>query len=457
VLFLLIIFFLLLLVNAVFAVVIANLFIANPGSVVPIWSSLVVALVVGFLIYRTRAGLLWPSLGALLVLYVMIWIGQYVPFSLPDFVGWAPSAAQVTAAGGDLASAGAAARTDGVRAGWVIILFVYAFAASVLPVWLLLQPRDYVNGHQLFVALGIIALGVIVTNPPVIAPAINTHLPSDAPNWFPLLFITIACGAISGFHGLVASGTSCKQLDQETDARYVGYGGMIGEGALALTSIIATTAGFAVFVGRDGWHAHYATWAGASSGATSAFVNGVGVLAEGIGIPHAVATIFAAVVVISFAATTMDTGVRLQRYIIGELGAQYRVPLAQNRWVATLIAVVSCALLALGIDRGAGGMRLWPLFGTTNQLTAGLSLLVITLFLASLKRRIWVTAVPMAFVLVMTTWAMVLNLIRYWTESQVLLLGVGGAIFVLELWLVFEGIGVVRRELTGGSAGSGRG
>jgi carbon starvation protein len=125
--------------------------------------------------------------------------------------------------------------------------------------------------------------------------------------------------------------------------------------------------------------------------------------------------------------------------------------------VATLIAVVSCALLALGIDRGAGGMRLWPLFGTTNQLTAGLSLLVITLFLASLKRRIWVTAVPMAFVLVMTTWAMVLNLIRYWTESQVLLLGVGGAIFVLELWLVFEGIGVVRRELTGGSAGSGRG
>lgn len=447
VLFLLIIFFLLLLVNAVFAVVIANLFIANPGSVVPVWSSLVVALIVGFLIYRTRAGLLWPSLGALLVLYVMIWIGQYVPFALPDFLGWAPSAAQVAAAGGDPEAARAAATTDGVRAGWVIILFIYAFFASVLPVWLLLQPRDYVNGHQLFVALGIIALGVIVTNPPVIAPAINTHLPSDAPHWFPLLFITIACGAISGFHGLVASGTSCKQLDKETDARYVGYGGMIGEGALALTAIIATTAGFAVFVGRDGWHAHYATWAGASSGATTAFVNGVGVLAEGIGIPHAVATIFAAVVVISFAATTMDTGVRLQRYIVGELGAQYRVPLAQNRWVATLIAVVSCALLALGIDRGAGGMRLWPLFGTTNQLTAGLSLLVITLFLASLKRRIWVTAVPMAFVLVMTTWAMVLNLIRYWTESQVLLLGVGGAIFVLELWLVFEGIVVVRRGM----------
>jgi len=151
--------------------------------------------------------------------------------------------------------------------------------------------------------------------------------------------------------------------------------------------------------------------------------------------------------VISFAATTMDTGMRLQRYIVEELGAQYRVSFVRNRWIATVLAVVSTGMLALGIDRGAGGMRLWPLFGTTNQLTAGLSLLVLTLFLLSLKRRVWVTVIPMAFVLIMTTWAMVLNLLRYWTESQVLLLGVGGAIFVLELWLVFEAIVAVRRSL----------
>jgi carbon starvation protein len=457
VLFLLIIFFLLLLVNAVFAVVIANLFIANPGAVLPVWGSLLVALAVGLLIYRTRAGLLWPSLGALLVLYVLIWIGQYAPFQLPDLVGLAPTAAQLAAAGGDAAQAQASAATDGIRATWVILLFVYAFVASVLPVWLLLQPRDYVNSHQLFVALGIIFLAVILTNPPVVAPAVNTRLPADAPAWFPLLFITIACGAISGFHGLVASGTSCKQLDRETDARYVGYGGAIGEGTLAITAILATTAGFAVYAGIDGWHEHYGTWARASAGATTAFVNGIGVLAEGIGIPHAVATIFAAVVVISFAATTMDTGVRLQRYIIGELGAQYRVSFVQNRWVATFIAVASCAVLALGIDRGAGGMRLWPLFGTTNQLTGGLSLLIVTLFLLSLKRRIWVTAVPMAFLLVMTTWAMVVNLIRYKTESQMTLLAVGGAIFVLELWLVFDAPGTrstaCRRRSRTGRAG----
>ncbi len=450
VLFLLIIFFLLLLVNAVFAVVIANLFIGNPGSVLPVWGSLAVALTVGLLIYRARVGLLWPSLGALAALYLMIWLGQYAPFSLPDFFGFAPSAAQQAAAGGDAVVAAAAAQVDGVRAGWVILLFVYAFFASVLPVWLLLQPRDYVNSHQLFVALGIIFMGVILTNPDVIAPAINTNLPADAPSWFPLLFITIACGAISGFHGLVASGTSSKQLDKETDARYVGYGGAIGEGMLALTAILATTAGFAIYAGLDGWHEHYGTWASASAGATAAFVNGVGVLAQGVGLPREFSVIFAAVVVISFAATTMDTGVRLQRYIISELGAEYKIKIAQNRWFATFIAVSTCALLALGVDRGAGGMRLWPLFGTTNQLTGALSLLVITLFLHRLGRRIWVTVIPMAFLLVMTTWAMVMNLMRYWTDSQVMLLAVGAVIFVLELWLIFEASVAVRRALSGG-------
>ncbi len=447
VLFLLIIFFLLLLVNAVFAVVIANLFVANPGAVLPVWGSLVVAVIVGLLIYRTGVGILWPSLAALAILYLLIWLGQYVPFTLPDVFGFAPGAAQIEAAGGDLAAAQVAAHTDGMRAGWVIILFVYAFFASVLPVWLLLQPRDYVNSHQLFVALAIIFLGVLVLNPDVVAPAVNTALPADAPSWFPLLFITIACGAISGFHGLVASGTSAKQLNKETDARYVGYGGMVGEGALALTSILATTAGFALVVGVDGWHAHYGSWASASSGATAAFVSGVGVLAEGIGIPQGVAVIFAAVVVISFAATTMDTGVRLQRYIISELGAQYKVKAAQNRWVATFVAIAACAVLALGLDRGAGGMRLWPLFGTTNQLTGALTLLVVTLFLIKLRRPIWVTAIPMAFLLFMTTWAMVLNLVRYYTDSQAVLLALGGAIFVLELWLVLEAVGALRKAL----------
>jgi carbon starvation protein len=127
------------------------------------------------------------------------------------------------------------------------------------------------------------------------------------------------------------------------------------------------------------------------------------------------------------------------------LGAQYRMKQLSNKWVATLIAAGSCAVLAIGLDRGAGGMRLWPLFGTTNQLTAGLSLLVITIYLLGLKRKVWSTAIPMVVLLLMTTWAMIDNLSRYWADRSGLLLAVGGVIFVLELWLVLEAALVLRR------------
>jgi carbon starvation protein len=456
VLFLLIIFLLLLMVNAVFAVVIANLFIANPGAIFPVWMEVPTALAVGLLVYRTRSGILVPSLVALGLLYVYIWLGQFIQPQLPDVFGFLPSVAQIDAAGGDAVAAQAAAARDGVRAGWVIIMLLYGLVASTLPVWLLLQPRDFINSHQLFVALGVIFAGVVVVNPPVMAPAVSTHLPADTPGWFPLLFITIACGAISGFHGLVASGTTSKQLDRETHARYVGYGGMTGEGTLALTSIIATTAGFALYVGADGWREHYSSFASAAAGGVQAFVNGVGVLAEGVGLPHEVAVIFAAVVVISFAATTMDTGVRLQRYIVEEIGAHYRIPLLQNGVFAAVIAVAAVAALALGVDRGAGGMRIWPLFGTTNQLTGALTLLVVTIVLLSLKRNAWVTGVPMVFLFFMTTWAMVDQLGQHFRD-QWLLFGLGAVIFALELWLIVEAVAAIRHAVRAGSPPAVRG
>ncbi len=452
-LFLLIIFFLLLMVNAVFAVVIANLFIANPGAIFPIWMAMPTAVVVGLLVYRTRAGILWPSIAALILLYAYIWMGQYIQPQIPDFFHFAPTVAQLHAAAGNAAAAHAAALTDGLRAEWVIIMLIYGALASTLPVWLLLQPRDYINSHQLFVALAVIFVGILVVNPPVVAPMINHHLPADSPSWFPLLFITIACGAISGFHGLVASGTTSKQLDKETDARYVGYGGMVGEGTLALTAILATTAGFALYAGTDGWHRHYASFASASTGGVNAFVDGVASICEGIGIPHAVAAIFAAVVVISFAVTTMDTGVRLQRYIVEELGSQYRIKPLRNGIVATLVAVATIGVLALGVDRGAGGMRIWPLFGTTNQLTGALTLLVVSAFLWRLKRNVVVTAVPMVFLFVMTTWAMIEQLHGFF-RHQWLLFGVGALIFALEIWLILEAVAAFRKMLSGKDAGT---
>ncbi len=177
-------------------------------------------------------------------------------------------------------------------------------------------------------------------------------------------------------------------------------------------------------------------------------------IASGIGIPADLATTFAAVVVISFAATTLDTAIRLQRYIIAELGVEYNIKMIQNRWVATTVAVVSCGLLALGLDRGAGGMRIWPLFGTTNQLLAGLSLLIVSLYLIRQRRPAWVTMVPMGFLLVMTTWAMILNIGRYWAEQQTMLLVFGAAIFVLEIWLLFEAAAALKRARAETQAGA---
>src|SRR5690606_7751593 len=123
------------------------------------------------------------------------------------------------------------------RSMWILLPFVYAAIASLLPVWVLLQPRDYINGLQLFVGLGLLYLAVLFGAPDLVAPAFNQELPVDTPSIVPLLFVTIACGAISGFHGLVASGTTSKQLDKETDARFVGYFGAIGEGMLSLAAI----------------------------------------------------------------------------------------------------------------------------------------------------------------------------------------------------------------------------
>jgi carbon starvation protein len=212
-LFLVVIFLLLLMVNAAFAVVIANLLVSTPTSVIPTWGAIVVALVIGQLIYRYKVGLLWPSIGGVLVLYALILIGNQYPLALPETI------------------LGLSAKSF-----WIVLLFTYAGIASLLPVWMLLQPRDYINGLQLFIGLGVLYAAVLLSSPTLVAPVLNDAVPAGTPSIVPLLFVTIACGAISGFHSLVASGTTAKQIDKETDTRMVGYLGAAGEGTLAVCS-----------------------------------------------------------------------------------------------------------------------------------------------------------------------------------------------------------------------------
>ncbi|MDQ3732910.1 MAG: carbon starvation protein A [Actinomycetota bacterium] len=418
-LFLVLIFFLLTLVNAVFAVVIGNLFVANPAAVLPILLEIPLAIFIGQYIYRTKSSALLPSIVGVLLLYATIPLGQLWPIEVTGIAE--------------------ALGVDQARNVWVVLLFAYTFVASRIPVWVLLQPRDYINSHQLFIALGVIFAGVAIGMNTLVAPVVN-DVPDGSPSFFPFLFITIACGAISGFHSLVSSGTTSKQLDKETDARYVGYMGAVGEGSLAVGAIIATTAGVVAL--RADWDALYADFPTAAGGAVGNFINGVAAFANNIGIPFDWAVIFAAIVVISFAATTMDTGVRLQRYVIQEIGVITGIkPLARNLTLASAIAVLvplAMALLPGGGEAGYTFGVLWQLFGTTNQLTAGLALAVIAVWVTKQGRNPIAVLVPLVFLLVMTTWALILNLRNFIQQEQWVLAPLDLVIFVIALWLIVE-------------------
>jgi carbon starvation protein len=415
-LFLVVIFLVLLMVNGAFAAVISNLLVSTPTSVIPVWGAILVALVIGQMIYRYNMKLLWPSLGGVIVLYALILIGNQYPIVLPDEV------------------MGLSAKSL-----WILLLFLYAAIASLLPVWVLLQPRDYINGLQLFVGLGLLYLAVLFGAPELVAPAFNQELPADTPSIVPLLFVTIACGAISGFHGLVASGTTSKQLDKETDARFVGYFGAMGEGMLSLAAIICCTAGFATLTD---WQQVYTAF---GSGGVTAFVQGGGtLLANGLGLPAELGGTILAVMAILFAGTTMDTGLRLQRFVIQEAGELAGMKV--NTLVGTLIAVGVCMALAFGAGSdGTGGMVIWPLFGTTNQLLAGLTLAVITVILIKLGRSPVYTLVPLVFLLAMSIYALLVQMGQFYRAENWLLLGMDVIILIAALWVTLEAVIAMRK------------
>lgn len=423
-LFLLIISVLIWIVLAVFAFIIATLFVSYPGAIFPINVQIVIALVLGWLVHRRGLPALVPSLAAYAFLLVCVFYGD-------AFAGAFPAVASISVL------------------QWVWILLIYCFIASVLPVWLLLQPRDYINSHQLVTALVLLSVGLLVLQPTVAAPAINPS-PDGAPSILPFLFITIACGAISGFHGLVSSGTTSKQLACMTDARPIGYGGMLGEGALGMLAVLATTAGFAT---TEEWYAHYSSW-GAAQGLPAklgAFVDGSARFIGSLGIPEQAAQTFMAVVVIAFAATSLDTGARIQRLVIGELGETYGIKPLTNRFVAGATGIGLALLLALTQAGGKGGLILWPLFGTTNQLLASVTLLLVSVWLRRQGRPVVYTFVPMVFVAGATILAMVGEIQGYLRSESWLLLVIGGIILVCDVWVLFEGLRIFRDARPDGS------
>ncbi len=363
----------------------------------------------------------------------------------------------------------------------------------LLPVWLLLQPRDFINALQLISICLLLVAGVAFagcfggqdgTTVTMLAPAVNLH-PGKAPPFLPFLFITIACGAVSGFHNIVSSGTTSKQLRSEPDALPIGYGGMLSEGFLSVLVILSCGAGIGLGLatpdgvlhkGMDAWNATCSSW-GAMSGLSSsvgAFVHGSGNFLSSIGLPAEFSVALMGLFVACFAGTSLDTACRLQRYVVEELSRSVlrhesdntpkgMARFFENRHGATIVAVTTAAFLAVlpgpgktwTVDSiGTGGLILWPLFGVTNQLSVGLAFIVITSYLLRLGKPFWMTAIPCVLMLILPLWAIIEQVFFGWEGAPAWIFGhnlplatIGIVVILLELGILREAASLFRRSI----------
>lgn len=387
-----------------------------PSAVLPSATLIVLALVMGFLLYKRGFPLGRTSAVGFVVMLISVWLGTRWPTLGLKSSAWP------------------------TQTGWTWILLAYAYLASVLPVWSLLQARDFLNSLLLYLGLAATYAGFFVLRPTFAAPAVNLS-PEGAPALFPFVFIVIACGAASGFHALVSSGTTAKQIASEPDARFIAYGGMIGESLLGLVAVLACTAGFET---ADSWSLAYQDWATIQTGLANklgAFIQGSSRFIGALGVDRDLASGFIAVMVVSFALTTLDSATRLLRFNVSEIGASVRLKLLENRHVATAIAIGAICFFAFyRIDSRPAGLVLWTLFGVTNQLLAGLTLMVATLYLHQRGRNPLYTGAPMLFMLASSFTALVRKIRGFLADEQYLLLLLGGALLVVALGIVVEGL-----------------
>ncbi len=472
-LFLMILAMALTIVLAIFGLVIAVVFQQYPSAIFPCIVQIPLAIVIGLYLHRKGINLMVPSIIALSLMYLSVAFGDQ---------GWL-----------GVFNAELASWSLGT---WVVVLLLYSYVASVLPVWTLLQPRDFINSLQLITALALVVVGLFAAamlgGAPVDAsggrPSLEIAAPAfqsndmGAPLLFPFLFITIACGAISGFHSLVSSGTSSKQIQCETDAQFVGYGSMLMEGFLATLVILACVAGLGLgiadgagglLLGEAAYDARYSSWsaAGGLPAKVGAFVDGSANFLKAFGLPAGFSVALMGVLVASFAATTMDTACRLQRYVIQELASTFAtresdgsVRLGANpfNWLvdkhgATIFAITVAFFMAATplpgqawawANVGKGGLILWPMFGAVNQLLGGLAFTVIAFWMWRRRIPVWFIVLPAIFMLIMPAWAMFhqmfvqgVGMETGWLAAEsknwpLILMAI--ATLALEIWMVTE-------------------
>ncbi|MFQ5483316.1 MAG: carbon starvation protein A [Nitrospinaceae bacterium] len=413
-----------LLVIAVFGVVAAKTLIAQPQMVFPTFAIIPVSMVLGWAIYNRGLPLGLCSAVALGLVVLNIVIGFQFPIPLPEagVMGLSP------------------------LMFWFALLLVYAAAASVLPVQILLQPRDYLSTYILFGSMGLGILALVWVAPGLNTPAyLGAYSEVQGPVW-PMLFVLVACGAVSGFHSLVAGGTVSKQLANEKQGRLISFGGMLTEGVVAVVTVLMVggglywvapaagnidmnTLGFRETLQAGGWiHAF-----------GSGFGNVVSQMLPFLG--FTAASMIAVLALNTFVLTTLDTAVRITRFIVQEtLGTQ--APALGNKYVGTVIV----AFLAFLIGATDGWQKIWPIFGATNQLIAAVALFVISAYLVGVKRPTHFTLIPALFMLVTTIGALGWQAFLFLTAPQPnLFLGVTAIVLIaLALFVGAEGLSAIR-------------
>jgi len=371
----------LILVIAVFAYLCADTFAKEPEIVMPSLGLIPVAMLVGYFLYHLRLNSIFSTVLGLALLVGFILLGNIFPIKC------------------------------GINF-WILILFVYCFFASVLPVNLLLQPRDYLCSFLLFFGVGAGYIGLILTRPALAMPYYNKWTASEGSLW-PMLFVTIACGAVSGFHSLIASGTTSKQLANERHAKRIGYGAMVVEGLVAVLSIIACATLFSK----------------ADVGAISPIAiygKGYGLICRNILGSYG---LFIAIIILNaFILTTLDTATRISRYLTEEL---FRI---KNRYLTTLIIVGLSSALAFS----GKWQKIWPVFGASNQLVAALALFVLSCWLLSKQKPSGITLWPGFFMLITTGAALFLQSIKYFKNKEFLLFIISIVLIVLAVFMFNE-------------------
>ena len=401
----------LVLIITVFSVSTAESIIYKSELVIPLIAISVIALVLGFGVEKLKWNYKISSIIAIILVFVFILIGNKYPINL------------------------GIENPILLKNIWISIIVLYAGIASVTPIWLLLRPRDYLSSIQLFILMILGFIGIILAHPKISAPI---YIAGNFPLW-PILFITVACGAVSGFHGLVSSGITSKQLAKESHGKAVGYGSMLGEGLLAILVTILVISG--VKWGSEISGGFQATL---KEGWVALFSFGYGNIVGSIGIPLitiSFAVLLGAMMVNQFILTTVDTSARLGRLVISE----NLFPKFKNRFLTTILTLIPAWLLAITNSYET----LWKLFDSSNQLIASISLIAVSCFFISRKRNVKFILIPAVFVLLTTLSALIYLTFKtngYLAQGNFALTAISLGMVVLGIFVAFEGFKFIRKK-----------